>query len=202
MAGVGKFFLWLTSALVAGALLTFGVVRLLPDLPILQSTQTTSHSQIVNAVERKEQVVLLSLGVQGISERSSERSALFGVEIPGSERAAFIQYSFNAKLGIEGRDVDIEQIDEGKYRVSIPDFKFIGHDNVSFKLVAENNGVLSWVTPEIDQLDIVNSILSPDDQEQYIGANEEILRDQAEAFYSGIITSVAPNVQVQFDFHR
>lgn len=202
MAGVGKFFLWLVGVLVAGALLTFGAVKVFPDLPLLESNSATSHSQIINAVERREQVVLLSLGIQGISEKSAERRALFGVEVPGSERASFIQYTFNAKLGIEGRDVDIEQTDDGGYVVQIPEFKFIGHDNVSFKLVAENNGVLSWVTPQIDPLEMVNDILSADDQEQYIASNEEVLRDQAEAFYSRIITSIDPAAQVEFEFRQ
>lgn len=203
MATVGKFVLWLATALVAAVvLLAFGADKIFSGLSIFESNSETSHTQIINAVERKEQVVLLSLGIQGISEKSAGRSAFFGVEIPGSERASFIQYTFNAKLGIEGKDVDIEQTADGDYLVQIPEFKFIGHDNVSFQLVAENNGVLSWVTPEIDSLEMVNNILSADDQEQYIASNEEMLRGQAEAFYSRIITSIAPAAQVSFDFRQ
>lgn len=72
MAGVGKFFLWLVGVLVAGALLAFGAVKVFPDLPLLESNSATSHSQIINAVERREQVVLLSLGIRG-SQRSPPR---------------------------------------------------------------------------------------------------------------------------------
>lgn len=201
MAKVWKIFLGLAVSAAALALLAFGALKLFSGLSVFESTTETSHTQIINAVEREEQVVLVSLGIQGIMEESAER-ALLGVEIPGSGRASFIQYAFKAKLGIEGKDVDIEQTTSEDYLVRIPNFKFIGHDDVNFQLIAENNGVLSWVTPEIDQLDMVNRVLSAKEQEQYIASHEGILRDQAEEFYSRIITSISPTARVSFDFRQ
>jgi len=146
-------------------------------------------------------VVLLSLGIQGISEKT-ERITFLGVDVPGSERASFVQYSFNAKLGIDGRDVRIVPSGEKKYRISIPEYIFIGHSNEDFKLVAENNGALSFITPENDPVEMINSILSEDAQAEYIANNEEILREQAVMFYSGIITGIDPEISITYDFRQ
>ena len=159
----------------------------------------TRHSQLIESINREEQVVLVSLGIQGISEKNAHHK-LFGADLPGSDRAKFIQYTFNAKLGIEGKDVAIEQTGENEFRVSIPEFIFIGHTNEEFRLVAENNGFLSVATPEIDSIEMINEILNLDAQKQYIDNNEEILRDQAKAFYDGIITSVDPSIVITFEF--
>lgn len=68
----------------------------------------TRNTQIINSITRQEQVVLLSLGIQGIQEEEQSEMRFLGVEVPGSGRASFIQYAFTAKLGIDGADVRIE----------------------------------------------------------------------------------------------
>jgi hypothetical protein len=187
--------------LVAGGALLIGAQNVWPNLSPLQTTSASRDTQIVNAIERKEQVVLLSLSIQGISERTAG-SKFFGIDIPGSNRASFLQYNFNAKLGLEGKDVKIERTGESQYRMSMPAFTFIGHDNVSFKLAAENNGVLSWATPQIDPVETINQILNDDAKSQYVTANQQILTDQAKSFYTGIIRSVDPSAEVTFDFSK
>lgn len=184
--------------LLAGGALLFGLQNLFPNLSPFQTTSASRNTQIINAIERKEEVVLLSLGIQGISERTAG-SKLFGVDVPGSNRAMFLQYSFNAKLGLEGKDVKIDRSGDHRYRLSVPGFKFIGHDNVSFKMAAENNGVLSWATPQIDPVETINQILNDEAKSQYLTANQQILTDQAKAFYTGIIRSVDPSAEVTFD---
>lgn len=146
-------------------------------------------------------MVLLSLGIQGISEKT-EKSTFLGVEVPGSDRATFMQYSFNAKLGIDGRDVRIVTVGEKKYRISIPEYTPIGHSDEDFRLVAENNGVLSFITPENDPVEMINSILSPDAQAEYVADNEEILREQVTCFYSSIITGIDPEIDITYDFSQ
>ncbi len=187
--------------LVAGGALMFGLQNVFPNLSPYQTTSASSNTQIINAIERKEQVVLLSLGIQGISERTAG-SKFFGIDIPGSNRASFLQYNFNAKLGLEGKDVKIERTGDNQYRLSLPAFTFIGHDNVSFKLAAESNGVLSWATPQIDPVETINQILNDEARSQYVTANQQILTDQARAFYTGIIRSVDPSAEVTFDFSK
>lgn len=124
------------------------------------------------------------------------------MDVPGSGRASFIQYGFSAKLGIDGQEVKIEQTADDAFLISIPKFIFIGHDDVNFKVAAVNNDILSWTTPEIDTVEMINSVLNDETKQQYIDSNEEILRDQAKAFYAGIITSIDSTIVVNFEFRR
>ena len=179
----------------------FTAGQLAPKLFALGSESESTDTRVIQSITREEQVVLLSLGIQGISEKT-ERITFLGVDVPGSERASFVQYSFNAKLGIDGRDVRIVPTGEKQYRISIPEYIFIGHSNEDFKLVAENNGALSFITPENDPVEMINSILSEDAQAEYIENNEEILREQALAFYSGIITGIDPEISITYDFRQ
>lgn len=68
-------------------------------------------------------------------------------------------------------------IDE--FHVSVPEFAFLGHSDVDFRLVVESNGVVSWVTPKIDTVEMVNAILNDDAKGKYVTSNEAVLRDQA-----------------------
>ena len=181
--------------------MAFTAGQLAPKLFALGSESESTDTRVIQAITREEQVVLLSLGIQGISEKT-ERITFLGVDVPGSERASFVQYSFNAKLGIDGRDVRIVPRGEKKYRISIPEYIFIGHSNEDFKLVAENNGALSFITPENDPVEMINNILSEDTQAEYIANNEEILREQAVMFYSGIITGIDPEISITYDFRQ
>lgn len=159
----------------------------------------TRNTQVINSITKQEQIVLLSLGIQGIYEKN-QRGDFLGAEIPGSERASFLQYNFDAKLGIEGGDVMIEQTGEDHFLISIPETIFIGHNNESFTMVAENNGALSWVTPEIDSVEMINEILDDSTQAEYIEKHKALVEEQAKAFYTGIITSIDPEIVVEFEF--
>ena len=183
----------------AGAAAAVGVTRVFPNLPHLGVNSASRNTQIVNAVTRTEQIVLMSLGIQGISSKSS-KTTFQGIDIPGSERASFIQYSFSAKLGIDGKDVKISPTGIDEFHVSFPEFVFLGHGDVDFRLVVESNGVVSWVTPKIDTVEMVNAILNDDAKGKYVVANEEVLRDQARSFYAGIATSIDPSVRLTFDY--
>lgn len=171
-----------------------------PGIPGLLARSHTDEQEIVDAVTRTKEVSLLSLGIQGITQKT-EHSQVFGVDVPGSDRAQFIQYSFNAKLGIDGQDVRLEKEGEDNFLVSVPAFTFIGYDDVRLELAAEDNGVLSWVTPDIDTVGMVNGILDEKNRRQYIETNEDVLKDQAKAFYQTLITSVDPDAIVEFEFH-
>lgn len=183
----------------AGVVAAVGVSRVLPNLPYFGTDSSSRNTQIVHAVTRTEQVSLMSLGIQGISSKN-QKSTFQGIDIPGSERASFIQYSFSAKLGIEGKSVKIAQVAASEYLVSVPKFVFIGHSDVDFRLVIESSGVVSWVTPKIDTVEMVNAILNDDSKDQYIIANSEILKDQAKSFYGGIVSSIDPSISLKFEF--
>lgn len=164
-------------------------------------TGSSSNTQIITAVQRQEQVVLLSLGIEGLKTKTESRD-FYGLNIPGSERAAFLRYSFNAKVGIDGKDVRVRRTGGSAVTVSIPRFVVIGHDNEHFELAAEPNGVLSWITPAIDTAELVNEVLDDEAQAAYIDRNREILQDQAASFYRGIITGVDPDLSVTFTFDQ
>lgn len=183
----------------AGVVAAVGVSRVLPNLPYFGTDSSSRNTQIVHAVTRTEQVSLMSLGIQGISSKN-QKSTFQGIDIPGSERASFIQYSFSAKLGIEGKSVKIAQVAASEYLVSVPKFVFIGHSDVDFRLVIESSGVVSWVTPKIDTVEMVNAILNDGSKDQYIIANSEILKDQAKSFYGGIVSSIDPSISLKFEF--
>lgn len=189
------------TVLAAGfALLLIGPMLLnLIRPPALGSESESRNTQVINAVERTEEVSLLSLGIQGIAERTEQRT-MFGVKVPGAGRAVFMQYDFTAKLGLDGRAVQIRETGENEYEISIPEFIFIGHDDVTFKVAVEQNGILSWVTPEIDTVEMTNQILNDETQQKYLDENEEILRAQAQSFYNGIVRAIEPDARLEFDY--
>ncbi len=180
------------AVLVATGILSFNSV---------ETERESRNSLIINAIERENQVVLLSLGVQGLAEESVQ-TKIFGRNVPWSGRTLYMQYNYRAKLGIDGGDVTIEQTGDNEFRVTIPEFILIGHDDIGFRVAVERNGVLSFVTPEIDQAKLVTELLSDDATAENINNNRDVLREQAAAFYTGIIKSVDPEITVTFDFTR
>lgn len=194
LAGV----LALVVGLVAGGAVVFAFI--LPTLANPVGTVTESRdTQVIQAIERQEQVVLVGLGIQGIAEESTQGTIL-GQRIPGTGRTKFLQYNYRALLGIDGADVVLTRTGEDTYLVSIPAFEFIGYDDVSFKTALENNGILSWVTPEIDTAAVITELLDDDAKREHVDANRDLLQDQAENFYRGIILGVSPDAKVTFRF--
>jgi hypothetical protein len=183
-----------------GAAAALAVAQAFPGFGLFGVKSETRTTQIVNAVTREQQVALLSLGIQGITKKEQGRINILGVEVPGSERAVFMQYGFTAKVGIDGKSVRITPKGEKEYIVSVPKFLFIGHSDEHFELAVENNGVLSWTSPEIDKLEMINALLNDQAQLAYIEQNRETLKDQAKSFYSGIIASVDPTISLSFEF--
>lgn len=198
---VKKLLVWLALPVAVG-LVAVGVWLAAGPLKLsalFGARSESSNTQVIAAVTREQQVVLVSLGIQGIDKKSGT-STFMGVDIPGSERATFLKYSFSAKLGLEGKDVKVAQSAPHSYRVSIPRFIFIGHANENFETVVETDGVLSFATPEIDTAAMVTSILNDEAQAQYIRKNADLLRDQANVFYSTLIAGVDPEATVAFEY--
>lgn len=170
-----------------------------PAVDAVDTVSTSSNTQVIASMRSVQEVALLSLGVQGIAERTEQRT-IFGVRVPGAGREVFMQYDFKAKVGLDGQAVQFRELGDDELRISIPEFIFIGHDDVTFKVAVEKNGVLSWVTPEIDSVEMTNAILNDETQQQYLDDNEEILREQAQAFYKGIAHAIDPEIRLEFDY--
>jgi len=188
--------LFLAFALGIGA---FAVVRDLGWLSPFGINSETHDSQVITAIERTQEVSLLSLGIQGLMEENKCREA-FGTCVPGSTETVFLQYNFAAKLGIDGAEVKVTETGEDAYLVSVPEFNFIGYDEPTFKIATEDGGVLDWITEDIDQVEMVNKILNDEAQAKYVASNEELLEDQTKVFYDGLITSVAPDATTTYEF--
>ncbi|RYN14465.1 hypothetical protein PG2006B_0646 [Bifidobacterium animalis subsp. animalis] len=122
------------------------------------------------------------------------------MELPGTERAQFIQYSFDAKLGFDGKNVVIKAAGNNTFDVAIPEFKFIGYDHPEYQTVVEQNGALSFGTPQIDTAEMINEILSDKAKSEYVEKDREILEDQAKSFYTSIVTSVNSEAKLNFTF--
>ena len=156
-------------------------------------------TQVVQAVQRTQEVSLLKLVIQGIASEKADRE-LFGQSIPGTGQAVFMQYNFDAKLGINGEDATVSKTGENAYLVTIPTFVVIGYDKPTFKVATEDGGILSWVTTDIDKVDMINDVFNEAAQKQYLNDHRDELKDQAQVFYNSLITSIDPLAETTFKF--
>nr|WP_244652413.1 DUF4230 domain-containing protein [Glutamicibacter sp. FBE19] len=159
----------------------------------------SKNTRVLYSIRNVEEVALLSLGVQEIVNASEDKS-LFNVAIPGTTKTSNVQFSFQAKLGIDGQNVKVEDAGSNGYMITIPKFEFIGMENLDIQVLNEENGVLSWVTPDVDKDAMLAEVVNADLQDKYIENNEQLLRQQAENFYRGLTDSVAPDATVEFVF--
>ena len=210
-AGVGKHvravlkttLIAIASILAVVGLIAVGVLVAAPSLigsvlggdPVETESESTI-SEVTHAVERREEV---GLGQQGI-ETTKVVQTVWGIEIPGSDRALFVHYSFTAKLGIDGSAVRIKHVDPKTFTISVPAFKLIGFDDFKSSVAVEQNGVLSWATPEIDQTKMTERVLSGENKQKLVQSNLELLKRQTESFYGGIVRAIDPDIDLRFQF--
>lgn len=193
--------LWLVLTLIAVIVIVGGAffVFAKPLVTVFGASSEESNSQSLRSITRAEEVTLLVLGVEGIEGKKTNGKFL-GLDIPGSGRATFLKYGFDAKLGIDGEKVVINETGENSYLISIPEFIVIGVSDQNFELAVADNELLSWTTPDISQAEMINKIVNADFEQKYIDDNEEILQEQARTFYTGIAEAVAPDVTLEFEF--
>ncbi|MCF6376433.1 hypothetical protein L2K70_02350 [Nocardioides KLBMP 9356] len=159
----------------------------------------TSDSQVVQSIKRTEEVSLLALGIQGIT--SEERcSTAFGKCVPGTSDTVYLQYTFTGKLGIDGGAVEVTESGAGNYMISVPAFEFIGYSEPKFEVAVTDDGVLSFVTEDIDQAEMITKILGEEAQQKHLDDNQEVLQQQTKVFYDNIILSVAPDAKITYEF--
>ncbi|WP_455904049.1 hypothetical protein [Microbacterium sp.] len=170
------------------------------SIPSMFSAESEErNTQVVQAVTREEQIVLVGLGIEGIDEKK-QNGNFFGIFVPGTDRAKFLRYSLEAKLGIDGKQVIIEETGEDSFRVTIPEFIFIGYNNFEYEVAVDKDGPLSWTTPGIEESEMVNNIMNDEFEASHLENNRELLMDQARSFYGGIIKSIDDDIEVEFRF--
>ena len=158
-------------------------------------------TQVIRSITREEQVVLLTAGITDVMQERGDGLDVFGLfTLPGSERAMLLRYEFDAKFGIEGGEVSITKTGDDAYVISIPRFVFLGYENPDVSVANEENGILSWTTPEIDKAEVVETVLSAAAVDSHIDGFRPVLEEQARAFYGGIITAIDPAITLEFEF--
>lgn len=168
-------------------------------LSVLGINSESKDSQVIRAIERTQEISLVSLGIQGLREEKRSRE-VFGKDVPGTGEQVLMQYEFTAKLGVDGQHVEVVKSGENAIRISVPEFIFIGHDDPSFRTAAEGGGVLRWITPDIDQIEMVNEILNDDARDKYIADHEDVLEAQTRLFYDSLIASIDPTIETTYEF--
>lgn len=163
--------------------------------------EESNSSQVIRTLSKEEQVVLVNLGISEIYD-TKKTTQIFGKDILGAGKAKYLHAEFDAKLGIDGKNVTIKASGDNEYKISIPEFIFIGHNNEKFEIVVEEKGLLSFLTPDIDETEMINEVLNSDAQKQYISNYQELLEESTKDFYGNIINSVEPEAKLTFVFPK
>lgn len=196
---------WILAVICFIAVMLLSAMVFLPKLDIFGLETRARSAEVVNTVTGIQEVALVALGIEGIEGRSSTGT----FEVPfteidgpllGTNRARYMKFEFTAKLGLDGSTVEIDRAGEDGFRITIPEFKVIGLSNPRSETLVEDNGVLSWLTPEINESDITNHVYSDEEVNEYLDKYEVLLQEQAENFYNGIVKSVAPEATLEFRY--
>ncbi|GAA1468884.1 hypothetical protein [Microbacterium thalassium] len=186
--------------LVVGALVAGLAVGLLtpPWVASALGPQTVvRNEQVVTSIERKEQPVLLQLGVQGISTAEGIPPAFFK-DLPWLQKARLMQYSMKVKLGVDS--VEIKSTADHEFLVTVPQFIWIGVDDLKIDRVFSDDGVLSAFTPQDSESEQFNEIVDDELKQQYLDDNLQLLRDQAEFYFTQLAKSIDPDAELTFEF--
>ncbi|WP_448655891.1 hypothetical protein [Microbacterium lacticum] len=198
--GWAKILLILFVLLLVGAA-AFGGLSVGKALGATESRDT----QVIRSIRGEQQVVLLSAGMTDVKEDRGDglKLAIGDIQLltlPGTERSILVRYEYDAKFGIEGKDVEIVQTGDNSYRITIPEFIYLGYSDPDLSVADEENGILSWTTPEIDTSEIFEELLSSQVVSEHIDGFRSVLEEQAKTFYTKIVTAIDPDIVLEFTF--
>ena len=165
----------------------------------VETVTETENSEVIVAVERREEIVLLSTSTQGLYT-TQNTAKLFKWGVPGSQKTNILQYKFTAKLGLDGKEVKVEEVSPGHFKLIIPPFKFIGFSDPEFKTAHQHGEALSFATADIDVAEGINAVLDEEKRAEHIQLNLDLLKEQTQTFYGGIIHAVDPEAELEFEF--
>lgn len=161
---------------------------------------SSRDSQVISALELKNEVSLISASTQGVHEVENFGTIFGDRRRWGSTKSALIEYSYKSKLGFEGEEVNINPTHDNRYEIVIPEFKLIGHEDIAMRTVDERTGWLSFNTDDIDAGAVVTQIMTEQKVEELIDGNRDLLELQAEKFYRGLLLEVDHDVELDFKF--
>ena len=162
-------------------------------------------TQVIRSIKGEEQVILLTAGMTDVQEERNDGLKLAVGDfqlftLPGTERSVLVRYEYDAKFGIEGKNVAIDQTGENSYRITIPEFIYLGYANPDLSVAKEENGALSWTTPKIDITGVFEEILSDQAVDEHIDGFRPMLEEQAETFYTKVVKAIDPTITLEFEF--
>lgn len=191
-------FVFILAVIAGAALVSFNVGKFF-------GATESRDTQVIRSIKGEEQVILVTAGMTDVKEeREDGLNIALGdwdlFTLPGSERSVLVRYEYDAKFGIEGKDVEIRQTGDNTYTVSIPEFIYLGYSNPDLSIANEENGLLSWTTPEIATDDVFEELLTQPAVEAHIDGFRPLLEEQAETFYSKIVEAIDPAIELTFEF--
>jgi hypothetical protein len=155
------------------------------------------NEQVVTSIERLEQTDLVELSVQGISTAEGLPPALVR-DLPILQNARIMQYSMKVQLGVEG--VDIQTTADHEFRIAVPAFKWTGMDDFQIDRVFNDDEVLSVFTALPSLTEQQNAIVDDELKQKHLEANQQLLRDQAEFYFTKLARSIDPEATLTFEF--
>ncbi|MGY3765110.1 hypothetical protein ACWOAH_00930 [Vagococcus vulneris] len=158
-------------------------------------------TQVIKSLTKEKQVVLVNLGVSEVLT-AKQSIQLFDTDLFGTNKYKYVQAEFDAKLGLDGKKVTIEKTNDNTYKIKIPEFIFIGHSNEKFSVIAENNDILSWVTPDINETQMVTKILNSTAQQKYLKKYHDLLKESTQDFYGSLLRTVNPEAKLVYEFPK
>lgn len=162
-------------------------------------------TQVIRSIRGEEKVILVTAGLSEVKEERADGLKLAVGDwdlftLPGSERSVLARYEFDAKFGIEGKDVEITKTGDNAYRITIPEFISLGYADPVLSIANREDGFLSWTTPEIATDDVFEELLSSAAVDEHVDGFRPLLEEQAETFYSKIIEAIDPAIELTFEF--
>lgn len=168
---------------------------------IFETETKTNETQTITYLKKNKEIALVTLGITDIIDETNSQK-IFGQEIPWSDKQTFIKATFEAKLGIDGKDVIIEKVNNNEYKITIPKFIFIGYDQPKIEHVVDNNGVLSFVTEDVNQAQMVNKMFSEENKEKYVNQYTDLLKESTEEFYNNLLPEFDKDVKLTFVYNE
>lgn len=163
----------------------------------LGSQSVVRNEQVVTFITNEEQTVLLTLGVEGISESEGLPPAVLK-DVPLLQKARLMQYSLKAKLGVDA--VTIDATGDHRFVVTVPPFIWIGEADRKIERVINDDGVLSAFTEQKTESEQLNALVDDDLKTEYLESNAEALRNQAEFHFTKLAHSIDPDAELTFEF--
>lgn len=168
---------------------------------LFDTKTVTSDERIVESIRTKQDITLLHVNVHSIFQEETQNIKRFSITIPDSDRHLIFVYRYTANLGIDGKEVSIEKTSDKSYTVKIPIFKVLGTSNVKWDEDIDINGALAFLSEEPKKNKIRTCLLSEETlDKKNLSESDELMREQAETFYSNIIHAIDPEIELTFEF--